>query len=149
MAFSRFNKRDNALLVLMFVSILSGCAAISKFDQYAYAQATSLKVDALHLMNAATEPYDVHKAEIGNVQTALDKIYEYERSRPKNVVSEKMWTVLKDSSGHLFGGFIKRWQAEGRLDAVFVKEAQSLVGEAFDQIAQLESGKIKPEQVSK
>ena len=144
-----FTNKGNWLLAVMLVSLISGCATISKFDQYAYTQATSLKVDALQVMNAATEQYDVHKADVTGVQTAIDKIYEYERSRPKNAISEKMWTVLKDSSGHLFGGFIKRWQQEGKLDAVFVKEAQGVIGQAFDQIAQLESGKIKSEQISK
>lgn len=125
-----------------------GCTTISRFDQYAYSQATSLKVDALNVMNAAAEPYENHQAEVTKVQIAIAKIYEYERSRPKNSISEKMWTILRDSSGHLFGGFIKRWQREGKLDAVFIKEAQNLVGQSFDQIAGLESGKIKPQQIS-
>lgn len=132
------------LLIMIF-----GCSTISKFDQYAYTQATSIKVDALNLMNAATEQYALHQAEIAKVQTDINKMYEYEKGRPKNVISEKMWTVLKDSSGHLFGGFIKRWQREGTLHSVFIKEAQSLVGQSFDQISQLESGKIKSQQVSK
>ena len=124
------------------------CSTISKFDQYAYTQATSIKVDALQVMGQATGDYQLHTAEVSVVQTNISKMFEYEKNRPKNGVTEKMWTLLQDSTGHLFGGFIKRWQTEGKLDTVFVKEAQLLVGSSFDQISQLESGKIKPAQVT-
>ena len=135
-------------LVLLLLLVITGCSTISKFDQYAYTQATSLKVDALNVMGHATEPYQDHKADIIKVQTAVDKMFEYEKNRPKNNISEKMWVVVRDSSGHLFGGFLKRWQKENTLDAAFIKEAQQQVGESFDQISQLESGKIKSAQVA-
>lgn len=123
--------------------IVSGCSTISKFDQYSYTQATSLKVDALNVMGQATQPYQTYKANIFQVQTAIDKMYEYQKNRPKNTITEKMWSVVRDSTGRSFGGFIKRWQKENTLDATFIKESQQLVSESFDQIAQLESGKIK------
>lgn len=128
--------------------LLAACSTISKFDQYSYTQSTSLKVDALNLMDRATEPYDQHQAEVLKIKSDLDKIYEYEKNRPKNQVTEKMWVVIRDSTGHLFGGFVKRWQKEGKLDAVFIQEARTLVSQSFDQISQLESGKIKPAQVT-
>lgn len=134
--------------VLLLTIFFLGCSTISKYDQYAYTQATSIKVDALHVMNNATEQYEVHKAEVDKVMISIDKMLEYEKNRPKNVISEKMWVVLKDTSGHLFGGFVKRWEKEGTLNPVFIKEAQDLVSKSFDQISQLESGKIKSSQVS-
>ena len=127
---------------------LSACSTISKFDQYSYTQATSIKVDALNLMGLATEPYSQHTGEVLKVRTDIDKIYEYEKNRRKNQITEKMWGVLKDTTGHLFGGFVKRWQREGKLDPVFVAEARNLIGASFDQISQLESGKIKSSQVT-
>lgn len=141
-------KSIQSILVLLLLLATAGCSTISKFDQYAYTQATSLKVDALNVMGQATEPYQDHKADIIKVQTAVDKMFEYERNRPKNIISEKMWVVVRDSSGHLFGGFVKRWQKENKLDAAFIKEARQLVGDSFDQISQLESGKIKSAQVA-
>jgi GTP-binding protein EngB required for normal cell division len=125
-----------------------GCSTISHFDQYAYSQATSIKVDALSLMDSATTPYQQHQSSVTSVMTSIDKIYEYEKNRPKNDISEKMWATLKDSTGHLYGGFIRRWQRERTLDAVFIQESKKLIGESFDQISQLESGKIKPSQVT-
>ncbi|GGB96473.1 hypothetical protein GCM10011325_24740 [Dyadobacter sediminis] len=121
----------------------TGCSTISRFDQYSYTQSTSLKVDAVNLMSNATQPYESHRDEVARMKTAIDKMYEYEKNRPKNLVSEKMWLVVRDSSGHSFGGFLKRWQTEKTLNAAFIKESQQLVSESFDQISQLESGKIK------
>jgi len=128
--------------------LLTGCSTISKFDQYAYSQTTSLKVDVLNVMGNATDSFSVHAAGVLKVQTEMSKMYEYEKNRPKNTISEKMWTVLNDSTGHLFGGFITRWKKEGKLDDVFVKESQLVIGSSFDQISQLESGKIKSQQAT-
>ena len=130
------------------MAILAACSTISKFDQYAYTQTTSIKVDALNVMGMATDDYALHQADVAKVLTDISKMYEYEKNRPKNAVSEKMWTLVQDSTGHLFSGFIRRWQREGRLDTVFVKESQQLIGSSFDEISQLESGKIKPAQVT-
>lgn len=126
--------------------LFTACSTISKFDQYAYTQATSLKVDALSVMGHANESYPMHRQEVQQVQTSLSKMYEYEKNRPKNAITEKMWSVLADSSGNLYGGFIKRWQKEGTLDTAFIRISQNLVGKSFDNISQLESGKIKPSQ---
>jgi len=128
--------------------VLAGCSTISKFDQYAYSQTTAIKVDVLNVMSHATDSFVVHANEVLNIQTEIDKMYEYEKNRPKNTISEKMWMVLRDSTGHLFGGFVARWKKEGKLDEVFVRESQSLIGSSFDQVSQLESGKIKPQQVT-
>ena len=128
--------------------VLAGCSTISKFDQYAYSQTTAIKVDVLNVMSHATDSFVVHANEVLNIQTEIEKMYEYEKNRPKNTISEKMWMVLRDSTGHLFGGFVARWKKEGKLDEVFVRESQSLIGSSFDQVSQLESGKIKPQQVT-
>ena len=134
-----------SLPILLIVG-LCACSTISRFDQYAYSQATSIKVDALSLMDVATEPFQQHQAASASVMTAIDKIYEYEKNRPRNSISEKMWGLLRDTSGHLYGGFVKRWQREGTLDPVFIQESKRLIGYSFDQISQLESGKIKTAQ---
>ncbi|MEI6556396.1 MAG: hypothetical protein WCL70_12470, partial [Paludibacter sp.] len=58
-------------------------------------------------------------------------------------ITLQLWDKLLDSNGHLLGGCLKRWQTEKKLSAVFVQEEKKIVGEAFDQIAELESKKIK------
>lgn len=136
------------ILILSTAMMFAACSTISKYDQYAYQQTTSLKVDALNVMNLATTTYTSHQADVLTVSTSIDKMVEYKKNRPKNQVSEKMWTIIQDSTQNLYGGFVKRWKKEGTLDPVFIKESQQLVGQAFDQISQLESGKIKPQQVT-
>ncbi|WP_018616627.1 hypothetical protein [Segetibacter koreensis] len=144
----RNHSRTKSYFLAGLLMCLAACSTISKFDQYAYTQTTSLKVDACNLMSHATESYNDHAMDVQKVETDINKMFEYEKNRPKNEFSEKMWSILKDSTGHLFGGFVRRWQREGKLNAAFVAESRALVGQSFDQISQLESGKIKPTQIS-
>jgi len=94
-------------------------------------------------MDLAVEDYSTHKNEAKNVITNLDKIYEYEKNRPKNTITLKMWDKLRDTSANLFLGFMRRWEKEGQLKQAFIVNSKEQVGEAFDRIAQLESKKIK------
>jgi hypothetical protein len=140
-------KKPTALLLLPFVLLGTSCATIGKYDQYAYTQTTSIKVDALNVMNLATDKYGNHLNDVNNVQSSINKMIEYKKNLPKNTISEKMWLLINDPNGGSFGGFVQRWQKNGTLDTAFIKEAQKLVGQSFDQLSQLESGKIKPDQV--
>jgi len=131
------------LTILVLLLSFAGCATISTFDQYAYTQTTSLKVDALNIMDKATEEYTTNEKIVQELQTNLQKVYEYEKNRPKNEFTIKMWDKIIDANGHLLGGFIRRWQKEHKLNAVFVQEEKKIIDLAFDQIAGLESHKIK------
>ena len=134
------------LLLTFFISVF-GCATISQFDQYAYVQTTSLKVDALGLMDLAINDYSEHADEVAELKANLQKIYEYEKNRPKNEITVKMWEKLLDRDGHLIGGFLAKWENQGKQSQVFITEAKKIIGPAFDQIAQLESKKIKPSEL--
>lgn len=128
---------------LSAILILGGCKTISGYDQYAYAQGTALKVDALNLMDKATANFASQQAGIDDITTRIEKAYEYEKHRPKNVITVKMWELLKDPDRNLFGGFLKRWKEKDTLPTTFINEARIQVGEAFDMIVELESQKIK------
>lgn len=130
-------------LLLLTLWLILGCASISSFDQYAYVQATALKVDALNLMDLSTEDYSSHEKEAKEVLTKMLKAYEYEKHRPKNQITTQMWDMLMDTSKHLLGGFIKRWKEKGKLSKFSVDEEKKLIAFDFDQIAELESRKIK------
>ena len=125
------------------------CVSISSFDQYAYAQTTSIKVDGLNLMDLAKEDFSKSKLNVSEFQTKLKKVYEYEKNRPKNEITIKLWDKLLDPEGHLLGGFINRWEKEEKLSETFITEEKKLVDKAFDQIAGLESKKIKSSDISK
>ena len=77
----------------------------------------------------------------------LIKIYEYEKNRPKNEITVKMWEKLMNENGHLLGGFLLKWEQQGKQSEVFITESKKIIGPAFDQIAQLESKKIKPSEL--
>jgi hypothetical protein len=132
------------LLVLSILLTAFGCATISQFDQYAYTQVTSLKVDALQVMDLAADDFEPHAGEVKELSANLQKIYEYEKNRPKNEISVKQWEKLLNEDGHLLGGFIHKWQTEGKQSQAFINEMKKIIAPAFDQIAQLESKKIKP-----
>ncbi len=133
-------------LLTFFISVF-GCATISQFDQYAYVQTTSLKVDALQVMDLAVDDFSAHADQVTELKANLQKIYEYEKNRPKNEITVKMWEKLLNEDGHLIGGFLAKWEDQGKQSQVFIIEAKKIIGPAFDQIAQLESKKIKPSEL--
>ncbi len=138
-------------LVAAFIIVLlgySGCVTISPFDQYAYAQTTSIKVDALNLMDLANDDFSKHQSGVMEFETKLRKVYEYEKNRPKNEISVKLWDILIDTNGYLLGGFLSRWKKENKLNVAFINNEKDLVGKAFDQISGLESKKIKASEIS-
>ena len=136
-----FRVRNIAILILLIS--FSSCISISSFDQYIYTQTTSVKVDALSVMDLAKEDYNIHKEKVAELQINLQKIYEYEKNRPNNDITIKLWDKLLNAEGHLLAGFIKRWEAEKKLSETFIKEAKKQTADAFDIIAGLESKKIK------
>lgn len=137
-------KWRNHFAYMMFTLLLCACATTAFYDQAAYQQAVNLKVDALALMDKATEDYTTQEASVEEVLLRIEKAYEYDRGRKMNQISVQMWENLKNPDKNLLGGCLKRWKEEGVLRRAFIDEAKKLVGEAFDQIIQLESGKIKP-----
>jgi hypothetical protein len=135
---------------LIFSAMLfPSCSSIALYDEKAYEQATSLKVESLALMDKAVEPYGTHEPKVDDLKLQLEKSYEYAKGRPKNDISVKQWQILLDPERNLLGGFLKRWENESTLSPMFVKEAKGLIADAFDTIIGLESGKIKPGELEK
>lgn len=132
------------LSALTLSLIIWSCASISVFSPEAYKQAVELKVESLELMSFATMPYADYEEEVINLNTELDKAFEFSKGRPDNEISTEQWRILIDEEGNLLGGFLKRWETEGSLSEMFVSEMQILVSDAFDTIIGLESGKIDP-----
>jgi len=127
----------------MVATLIVACSTISPYDQTAYLQAVNGKVDALTLMGKATDLYGNHQNDVATVQTELQKAYEYERGRPLNKETVAQWNILLDQNGDLLGAFVKEWKENGKLLPVYVKRKQDQISKAFDEIIQLESGKIR------
>ena len=141
----------SSFIAAIILLSMQGCATISPFDQYAYAQVTAVKVDVLNLMDQSVEPFQNHEKEIDELNNKLLKIVEYEKHRPKNGVTVKMWSKLfgVDSTGvpdnaTIIPSYWAKWKKDGKERPIFLNEAKSVVSEGFDLIAQLESQKIKP-----
>lgn len=133
--------------LLLATAFLFACSTIATYDQVAYEHATSAKVDTLALMDKATGDYSVHEKEVAVVTLELDKAYEYDKGRPLNEITVKQWELLLSPDHDLVGGFLRDWKQKGSLRPVFITEKKRQIGKAFDQIIQLESGKLKPSQV--
>ena len=131
----------------MFLLVFAACSYTAPYSQFAYEQTISLKVEALQLMDKATEPYASHAADVRNLETNLEKAYEYAKGRPKNEISAKQWQILIDPDRNLLGGFLKRWKTKSTLSPTFINEAKGLVSDAFDTISGLESGKINSSRI--
>jgi hypothetical protein len=143
---------SNRLWAFVFVCITSltaGCALTAPYDQYVYAQTTGLKVDALKLMDRAERPYNSQLEAIEKFTDQWDKLYEYEVHRRKNGIRIAMWDLLRNPDKHLMGGFLSRWKKDSTLNPVFISEARIQVGKAFDELSELESGKITPKDLQR
>lgn len=138
----------------LFVSLaalvfLVGCSTIAPFSQKAYEQATSLKVDALSIMDKASEPYSTQKQSVNALKLDVEKAFEYAKGRPQNEVTTKQWAIIKDPVRNSLGGFLKRWEDKSTLDKHFIQEAKGVVSDGFDTVIELESGKRKPNEAQK
>jgi hypothetical protein len=131
------------LLRALIIGALCGCASIAPFSQTAYLQATSIKAQALLLMDKATAPYDSHASDVDALKLKMAEAFEYAHGRPKNDLSARQWEIMRNPDGHLLGGFLQRWQKEKHLGAGFIDEEKKLVADGFDEISGLESGKHK------
>jgi len=136
-----FSKSYSFLLLLI---LLVGCKSTALFDQYAYVEATSIKVDALSLISHSSANYADYEKEVNALNIKIEKVYEYEKHRANNETSAQLWELLKSPDKNLLGGLLKKWKTDSRLSEAFAQEAKVQASEAFDIIIELESKKIKP-----
>ncbi len=132
-----------AFIALGFLTFCTGCQTISTYDQLSYEKVTACKAEVLNLMGKATTPYPEHKDEIEAVSLDVAKAQEYDRNRPLNKITVAMWELIRDPNRNTSAGFFRLWKAKVTLHQGFIDEKKIQVGQAFDQLAQLESGKIR------
>jgi hypothetical protein len=74
---------------------------------------------------------------------------EYEKHRPNDNITFKMWDKIIDSTGRngIVGTYITNWKADDMETPKFIYDVKKLIVPGFDYIADLESKKIKPENV--
>jgi hypothetical protein len=135
------------LLVLFTLLGFQSCTPLPIYSETAYAHAVKLKLESLDLMSNATESYSKHSGEADSLKKELRFAYEYAKGMPDNDVTAKQWEIMINPDRNLIGGFLRIWKEDLILSPVFVDEARGVIGEAFDKIIGLESGKIKPSQI--
>lgn len=140
-------KTQYVIITLALNLIVWACSSVSVFSPEAYKQAVDLKVESLNLMSDATMQYADFEEDVVHLKTELAKAYEFSKGRPNNEISTRQWEILINPDGNLLGGFLKRWEEEETLSQMFLTEMQVLVGDAFDTIIGLESGKIDPSEI--
>jgi len=134
-------KKTLLFFLMLVLMVPIGCApTLSLYDQYAYTQTTSIKVDVLNLMDLATEDYQSHVKDITSVNTEIQKMYEYDKGRTKDSLTIKQWNILVDPK-NLYGRFLNDWKTSGHLSATFIGDKKTNVTAAFDEIVKLENGK--------
>jgi len=137
------------LAVLLIAGIIGQCTShIARYEPISYQYAVSLKVDSLALMDKAGEMYSTHLEEANKLIINVEKAYEYASGIPKNSIIAKQWEILKDPDRNLLGGFIKLWKEKSHLRPGLIEAAKKLVSDGFDMIIGLESGKIKPSEIT-
>jgi len=109
--------------------------------------AVKLKLKSLYLISKATEGYSKHAGEVDSLKNDLKFAYEYSKGRPGKDLITKQWEIMINPDRNLIGGFLRIWKEDLILSPVFVSEAQGVIGDAFNTIIGLESGKIKPSQL--
>jgi hypothetical protein len=132
-----------AVIAGIVLHVTTGCSTIATYDQLAYEKVTSCKAEVLNLMSKATTPYADNKDEIEQVSLDVAKAYEYDCSRPLNRITISMWDLIRDPNRDTSAGFFRIWKQKSVLHQAFIDQKKIQVGQAFDQISQLEAGKIK------
>jgi len=139
-----FRRVLRVFLLLLAGFGFGGCSTISTHDRIAYEKATSAKAAALSVMDKATASFASKESIVTPLLLEVDQAYEYDRGRALNSITVRQWEILRARDGHLFGGFLRRWQERGSLRPAYITEKKKDVAEAFDQIIQLERGKRLP-----
>lgn len=138
----KFRIKHFGILFLFLYATINSCSPlIALYDQYAYTQATSLKVDLQNLADeSSTTNYADAKADIDRVNIELQKAYEYSKGRSKNTLSAKQYEILLGEN-NFYKTFLKTWQTQGKESPTAANEMKIKLGQLMDQIIELENGK--------
>lgn len=134
-------------MIKYFVAVTSmlivSCSSSAVFNQRAYEQDVSVKVDALALMDKADQPYSNYTDKVSKLKLNVEKAYQYAKGLPNNNETMAQWEIIKDPQRNSLIGFLERWKSEGTLNRAFIEAGKKLISQHFDQVIELESGKRK------
>jgi hypothetical protein len=136
-------KLETRVISVMFVFLFYfGCNYIAPYNQHAYEQTTSLKVEALSLVAKANEPYSDHEKEIAQFKLKMLKAHEYARGIPRNSDATEQWAILVNPAGKSMFGFLDFWEKNNRMSEIFTEEYKKEINKHFNAIIELEAAKM-------
>jgi hypothetical protein len=139
-------KLETRVISVMFAFLFYfGCNYIAPYNQHAYEQTTSLKVEALSLVAKANEPYSNHEKEIQQLKLKMLKAHEYARGIPRNLEVTEQWAILINPAGKSMFGFLDFWEKNNRMSALFTEEYKKEIKKHFNAIIELEAAKMPSE----
>lgn len=138
-------KNIGIISFLMVFGLFNCSPRIALYNETAYTNAVSLKVESLALMEKASDSCSKHINEINDLEIKIEKAHQYVQWLPRNELTVKQWEILMKPNGGLLGEFLKRWKDEAVLSKGYVSESKKMISEAFNEIIKLETGKIKSE----
>jgi hypothetical protein len=140
----KIKRHVSAVLLIFLFTVVNSCTHhIAFYDQYAYTQATSLKVDLQNLASESSSvAYADAKEDIDKVNVEMEKAFEYSNGRSKNTISTDQYKILLGEN-NFYKSFLQTWNTQSKLSPAAADEVSKKIGQIMDQIIALESGKTK------
>lgn len=132
------------LLFSFFTLTLSfqSCGPKILQDVFSLEQNEIIKTDAIALMKRAGKNYSSMEGDVNDLKSRINTLIDHEKDRGEtNVKTVKMWELMMDPNEKLLGGFLARWENEGKLNGPFIKEIAKQVSGNFDKIIKYEKKK--------
>jgi hypothetical protein len=119
-----------------------GCTSLAPgYSLESYKNATSLKAEVQAVAAESSDEFSAHAADVKALNIKMQAALEYAAGLPNNAIVTQEWRILLAPTGHLYGGFVSRWQTAGHLSTTEAEDERDLLGRAFDQIICAEADK--------
>lgn len=113
-------------------------------DTFSLDQNEIIKASVISLMKRGGKNFSSVSGDVMGLKTQINDLISYEQDKgPSNLKTVKMWETMMDPNQNLLGGFLNRWENEGKLNGPFIKEAAGVVSKNMDKIINLEKKKKK------
>jgi len=126
---------------LLFISLLfSSCASL--YDHFTLTETVATKAQVEGLLNNANTPYTDNIAAVNALKEQMQKMWIYEKTKQKNLVTQKMWELMA-KDGSTINSFLDTWKNQGTMSAPFIEEFRPQIANLFDLMIDYESKKSK------
>ena len=119
--------------------LLAGCAFdIGPYNEDAYKNATSLKAEAVAMVDKSGEAYSSHASEADALSVKIDAAYEFSAGTNKSSLSALEWDKIRIN---VYRPFVANWKKNGTIAEQTRCIDKVLTAENFDYLICLEANK--------